>query len=83
MVLNQQGGCSMHLCKRWHFTSLLHGSLWNKTINISPHCCVLAFKSLQWFGEDKALPWGLPGPIFWDLAENPGYLIVWLISMVY
>lgn len=58
MILDQQGGHSLHLCKGWHVTSLLHGSLWNGTINTSLLCCVLAFKSPQRFGEDKALPQG-------------------------
>lgn len=58
MVLNQQGGCGLHLCKGWHFTGSLHGSLWNRTVNTSSLCCVLAFKSPQWFRENKALPWG-------------------------
>jgi len=54
MVLSSQGGCSLYLCKGWHSTE---GS-GKEPLNTSLLCCVLAFKSLQWFGKDKALPWG-------------------------
>lgn len=78
MILNQQGRCSLHLCKGRHSTSFHHGSRWNKTISTSLLCHVLVFRSPQWFEEDKALPWDFLVQFFWDLAENPGYLIVWL-----
>lgn len=83
MILNQEGRCSLHLCKGRHSFSFLHRSLWNRTINTSLLCCVLVFKSPQWFEEDKALPWDFLVQFWGDLAENPGYLIVWLFSLVY